>query len=414
LSAMLNFGLKKMWLHTPVLVGTETQKIEFNIPQIASFLWRGGLNLVGVNRGPGYLSIEDFFDSSWWMRGISLGAAVLSCLLLATVAAQSIFRRSRRRAAVPTLAFYALTILVLLLAASVTFRQEFRWLYSAYIVFILLLAEGVRLTRGFSAWPQFAIAALVMLSLAREIYLKQRYERFYGVEAYRVANNLYSTVLNAKTPRANDEIVVRGGVADAGWIFMGTTFAQYYHLPPLEFSDGATAQNGSNQLVLEYRPSTRSFTVAQNTTVQRLDWGAMDVSALETASKTFPPIEGLATPTKTRVFPMPLDGQPTIVAVSATEFQVPAPAAAKSLRMSFSHVYPIGDGVDIEIKARTGDGPAQLFEKTVPPLPGSGEPRWREYELPLPSGVTQVEVHVFSKSGDSSADWLALRDFSFK
>ncbi len=111
---------------------------------------------------------------------------------------------------------------------------------------------------------------------------------------------------------------------------------------------------------------------------------------------------------------MPVDGEPAVIVVSTVEFTVAAPPSAKALRVSLSHVYAMGDGVDIEIKARSDAGAQPILEKTILPLARTEEPRWREFDLPLPTGATHLDVKVFSKSGDSTADWIALRDFSFE
>ena len=91
-----NFWIKKFLLATPFLIGTETRPIAFDVPQILLFFWRGTLNLLGINSGPTYLSLEDFPESPWWIRLVSVAAAVLSIALVLGALA-SIMASERRQ-----------------------------------------------------------------------------------------------------------------------------------------------------------------------------------------------------------------------------------------------------------------------------------------------------------------------------
>ena len=414
LSAAANIAVKKLWLATPVLIGATTQKIEFNLPQISAFVWSGVLNMVGINRGPAYLSVEDFPDSAGWVQAVSVGTAVVSCALLcwAVIAARG------NTAAMRKICFFATAIPVLLLAASITFRQEYRWLYPAYLVFLLLVAFGVRGTARGLAWPHVTLAALIALSFAREVYLAQRYSRFAGFEAYEVANNLRQTLEHVDGVGGKDAIVVRGGVDASGWIFMGNTFSRVYGLPPLEFSGQTAGQEYSDgeseQLLVHYNPGARKFTVVPSKPDPGGEPDRMDFAVLEAVAATFPPNERLATPTKTPLFRMPTDGSEAMVAVSPAELSVPVPRPGAELRLSVSHVYALGDGVDVEVTAGSAAGAKRLLSRTVPPRLRSDAAAWRRFVLPLPPDASEVRVRIFSGSGDATADWIALRDFSFR
>ena len=139
--SVFEFFDKKFFLATPFLIGTTTRPITFDLPQILLFIWRGTLNLVGINSGPAYLSLEDFPESPLWMRVLSVATAVLSIVLvLGAVASIMTSERSQKtRSIVFRLALYASAVAGLLLSASITFRQMYSWLYPAYLGFLAFL-----------------------------------------------------------------------------------------------------------------------------------------------------------------------------------------------------------------------------------------------------------------------------------
>ena len=101
-----------------------------------------------------------------------------------------------------------------------------------------------------------------------------------------------------------------------------------------------------------------------------------------------------------------------MVGVAPIEIVVPVAPPATVLYVCFSHVYAFGNGVDVEITASTGNGSAPLLSSRVPPLTNNDFPVWRKYELALPPETQQIQLRVLAEP-DSTADWIAIRDFSF-
>jgi hypothetical protein len=279
LSVLSNFLIKTFVLRTPILIGTATVPIGFNPIQICLFLLSGTLNLVGINRGPAYLSLEDFPDSPAWIKVISLAAAALSFLLVfgAITGAMSA-KSSERKPALIRLSFYGSMISVLLLSASITFRQQYSWLYPSYLAFLAFLGSAVMVTRARRASVQLALTCLVFLSLPREIYLARRHSQFFAFQADQIASNLFTTLHHISGIGATDVVLIRGDVPGKSWVFMenrffsrytfstpfnGYMFSRFYALPNLEFeekSSGAEARDRAT-LVLEYDARSRSFNV---------------------------------------------------------------------------------------------------------------------------------------------------------
>ena len=417
-AALLNFSIKKFFLGTPFLTGTETQPITFDLPQILLFIWRGALNLVGINSGPAYLSLEDFPDSPLWMRVVSVATAVLSIVLVlgAVASIMASERRQKTRSALFRLALYASVVAGLLLSASITFRQLYSWLYPAYLGFLAFLGFAVQTSETRRRGFQLGLTCLVMLSIPRELYLSQRHSRFFAFQAEEIANNLAGTLHHIDGIGARDAVLIRGDVPAESWVFMNGTFSRFYHLPALEFisRDAPAEQTDESRVVLDYTDAGHSFNIVQGkeAAVVAAPNHRMSFTALEASAAAFVPSNQWSTPTKTPEFRMSKNGVDCMIEVAPVEIVVPLLHPSSLLHVCFSHVYAMGDGVDIEIVASTANGSRLLLSRRVPPLIDNNFPVWRKYEFALPSETQQVQLRVLSKT-DPVADWIAIRDFSF-
>jgi hypothetical protein len=417
-AALLNFSIKRFFLGTPFFIGTETRPIAFDISQILLFVWRGALNLVGINSGPAYLSLEDFPDSPLWMRVISVAAAVLSiALVLGAVASiMASERRQKTRSALFRLAVYASAIAGLLLSASITFRQMYMWLYPAYLGFLVFLGFSVQKSETRHRGFQLGLTCLVLLSIARELYLSRRHSQFFAFSTEEIANNLASTLHHIDGIGARDAVLIRGDVPVESWVFMDGTFSRFYHLPALEFMsrDAPAEQTDESRVVLNYTDADRSFHIVQGkeAAVVAAPTHRMGFTALEASAAAFVPSNQWSTPTKTPEFRMSKNGVDCMIEVAPVEVDIQAPPTATVLHVCFSHVYAMGDGADIEIVASTANGSRLLLSRRVPPLIDNDFPVWRKYEFALPPETLQVQLRVLSKT-DATADWIAIRDFSF-
>ena len=417
-AALLNFSIKRFFLGTPFFIGTETRPIAFDIPQILLFVWRGALNLVGINSGPAYLSLEDFPNSPLWMRVVSVATAVLSIALVLGAVASIVTseRRQKTRLAIFRLALYASAVAGLLLSASITFRQQYSWLYPAYLGFLVFLGFSVQKSETRHRGFQLGLTCLVLLSIPRELYLSRRHSQFFAFQAEEIASNLASTLHHIDGIGARDAVLIRGDVPAESWVFMDGTFSRFYHLPALEFvsRDSPAEQTDESRVVLNYTGADRSFKIVQGkeAAVVAAPTHRMSFTALEASAAAFVPSNQWSTPTRTPEFRISKNGVDCMIEVAPVEVGIQIPPTATVLHVCFSHVYGMGDGADIEITASTPSGPELLLSRRVPPLTNNDFPVWRKYEFALPSQTLQVKLHVFSKT-DPVADWIAIRDFSF-
>ena len=415
-AALSYLCIKRFWLDAPILVGTGGQSIDFSVSQICSFAWHGALNLVGINRGPAHLSLEDFPDSPFWIRFVSIAAAISSCSLLAGTAAVIILSPSgrQRMSGFLRVGFYVLTAAVLVIAASATVRQEYRWVYPAYLAFLCLLGYGVSLSNAPRSWFYVALTSLVVFSLCREIYLTRRFPQFFAFGSYQIANNLFAALQHAPKGAQYETILLRGEVPHKGWVFLGGAFSRFYRLPSLEFSaeDAPIGQTDESRLVLDYVNSERTFRIAREAATVNAPFHRMDYSVLERSAAALRPDDRWATPTKTPLFLMSKNGVDCLAVVAPVKIDLPVPPGARVFYICFSHIYAMGDGADVEIAAIGPAGPKPLLSRAVPPLVNGDLPVWRKYEFALPADIQEIELHVFSKT-DPTADWIAVRDFSF-
>ena len=418
LSAMANFWIKSFLLRTPILTGTTTQPITFDLPQIISFFWHGALNLAGINSGPAHLSLEDFHDSVWWIQLVSVAAVLLSGYIVFGIVAgvTARLRLEKARSALIPLAFYCCTAAVMLLSASITFRQQYSWLYPAYLSFLAFLAFGWQAMKARRWGFSLALTCLVLFSIPREFYLARRHGQFFAFQTVQTANNLYKTLNSVDGTASTDVVVIRGDVPAEEWVFLNGAFSRWYRLPPLEFVklDAPLEQTDQSRLVVNYNGNDRAFRVARDSQVaSTTSTHQMNFAVLKPSAAAMIPSDQWSTPSKTPMFQMSKNGVDCMIEVSPVEVVVPVPPPATVLHVSFSHVYAIGDGVDLEIAAATETGSVMLLSRRVPPLTDNDAPVWRKYEFALPRDTRNVQVRVFSKS-DPGADWLAIRDFSFQ
>jgi hypothetical protein len=145
----LNYAIKTYVLDVPFMTGTMTIPIEFLPKRILQFIWSGLLNMVGFNAGEPYLSAFDFRNvNSSYFPGILVlvGEAGLVTLLI---------RKARGSEDRPWCAIFIATAatLALVSSASVTIRQEFRWLLPPYIIVIIAISLAFTYVRSRGSTP---------------------------------------------------------------------------------------------------------------------------------------------------------------------------------------------------------------------------------------------------------------------
>jgi hypothetical protein len=184
----LNVIAKKLVLRMPFFVGTGGTTIGFNPLQIASF-WRDGLlNVFGISRGPAYLMMVDPHDMP------ALNQALGIAFALAALAVMALFIHRRWKTGLWMTAWFGLLIAGLLFSASVTIRQEARWLYAPYLVALLFWSyAAARGSRPVAAG--IAFAALAIAGTSNDAFFRSRRDGIYFMTGQAIAQSFYEQSL---------------------------------------------------------------------------------------------------------------------------------------------------------------------------------------------------------------------------
>ncbi len=414
-SLAFNFAAKKLLMHAPILMGTTTQAIEFNPKTILCFFADGMSNLGGVNRGPSYLSVLDYAEAPPWLKLFSVGSATLSLLILSCAIFYSCCSiKASPREARPGWTVVVLLCLVfaLVLSASITFRQEYRWLYPAYLTFLILLGFG---TDDFEQTIKHPIARIplvgfIILAIISEFGIREHRANYYARSAYHLAENLYALIQKTPALKTSREIVIGGDeLSISNWVFMGGAFASFYKLPPLAFSPSAPGKATEPVRLpsVVYHQSNGTFSLSEPADKNQ-------VSSLGTAMTVNFPTYQLSTPNGKPSFAFRQFETQGWMLTSPVGLVVHAPGSVKNLAITFTHSSANGDGLDLAITAQfLNQQSFELLSVRVPALKNEGRPEWQSYQIKLPEDCNSIRLSLESRSGDQTSDWLFIRDFSF-
>jgi hypothetical protein len=131
--------LVKYFLGIGFFVGTGGAAIDGNIVEsLSTNIPSAILNLLGWSSGPSYLMIEDALIAKPQIKLLS--ALLVACSLVAFAPISQLSKlRDTTKTELRFMAFLGLSILLLIFAASVTFRLEARWLLTPFSLFVLFL-----------------------------------------------------------------------------------------------------------------------------------------------------------------------------------------------------------------------------------------------------------------------------------
>lgn len=229
--AVFNVVVKVYALGVDFFTGTGGQEVDLGPGQILVFLRRAVLNVLGFNTGPDYLSGRNMH--SLGVLGVLLGTAFVLALCVAglLVAVQWAREGGDRRGATRAWLLGASLLGPLLLSASITFRQEFRWLYAPYIVLVV----GVSWVLGRLA-PQprmqvLATLAVLVSGLTVDGYYRRHVENTYFFGGLRVADSVRHEIIDRhrrELASATVFLVTHGDPVVEGWYLRGGGFFGIY------------------------------------------------------------------------------------------------------------------------------------------------------------------------------------------
>lgn len=137
ISSLGNYVVKTQIFNMTFLTGGGGTEINSSTTDVPIFTWRALLNVFGYNTGPDYLSGRNAHLLGRSAIYVALIWAIpLTVLIL--LAATKHLRVAGFKNALTNSAIAVLLLLPLLLSASITFRQEYRWLLAPYIGLIII------------------------------------------------------------------------------------------------------------------------------------------------------------------------------------------------------------------------------------------------------------------------------------
>lgn len=230
----LNFAIKTFWLKSRFLEGGGGTAISFVPSQFLIFFAKGLLNLCGFNAGPEYLSGLDVLKTGFW--GITLGSIFCVCLIAMIWFYQfkNVNRDQDKDIMTKNILFLLCTLLIpLMAAASITIRQEYRWLYAPYAVFIIAICYILGRIRPRRV--RIVFICLILFSAASiELFYRQFHDNIYFFAALKTAQSAKNLIVDENIVKYPHKKIFFLGAKDAvrKWIFQNDDFFKYYSNNP--------------------------------------------------------------------------------------------------------------------------------------------------------------------------------------
>jgi hypothetical protein len=411
-----NFALKTFVLHSQFFMGTAGQRLEFDPASIATFFAAGFLNVVGFNIGSVYLAGRAASDGP---LGLLFGALFSAGVFIAAIA---YFRRLPRSDWLPV-ALAAALFLPVLLSASIAVRQDPRWLYAPFAVFLLVLA-GAAGTIGHGKRTNAVALSMVAVCVLSAVYYRSSINSIYFFYSMAFARSVYDTLVH--DPPETVVFQTHGQEEVQQWIFAKGAFFDEYRLNDAvryvdKLDSGAEAALPSSPLkVFDVRgPDVADITP----TVRRPQGPGRPAESLRTSlADEFPhgtinSHRRVTTPTGEGAFIMdwPSQGGPlrslTVLAGFRYEFARLQIRSGDALLFSAADPYTEGGGTHAFVEASTDGKRIEIFHSDFKPASATSDPAWQAYDISLArfAGKTvSLTFGVDALTGDQTAAWLAF------
>lgn len=262
--ALSNIAVKAWVLDTHYFTGVGGERVGFTPGETGTFMMRGLMNLLGFNTGPGYLSGRNMHSLGG--LGLGLGLALTLPILILVLALAARDWPGIRQASWPLLRKYLLAaslFVPLLLSASITFRQEYRWLYAPFVVLVL----GVSWMLGHvpRPGPVRALAALGVLAASVTVdgYYRRHVENTYFFSGLRTVDAVRARVLDSHPGELDTTtvfIITNGDPVVENFYLHGGDFFEVY-APPADADIRLVPSLEAARLAQTERPKVRAFEV---------------------------------------------------------------------------------------------------------------------------------------------------------
>lgn len=227
----LNLFLKKVIFKISFLQRTGTVPLDLNVLSISGKMWAGFLKIAGINNGPQYLNLIAFSDGNTVFKLTSISIALLVFLLLGLALLQFLkLPRSGQKKEIKLFVVWLVLFSSLLFSASIAFEQEQRWLYSAFVVFLIYFSYLFsRLSfRKLMIVKYFFLFVFFLLVIRNDIYYKSFLPNLYFGRANAIADSFYDETIRKYGTKITDYEVYVEKFKDYEWILQGSLFFRPY------------------------------------------------------------------------------------------------------------------------------------------------------------------------------------------
>jgi len=455
--------------------GGSSVKDTFQLSQVAFFMGQGVLNLVGFNAGPAYLSGKYYLSAG--KGGILVGVLLsgsLAALVCALIYERLVLRyenlgqdkntqaKSGKNNTFSVVTFFekyfprnietdktvhpsnleiglmtilVLTIGVLLLASSITIRQEYRWLYTPFAAFILLVFY--LLSRAASPTIKYSLALLIFFSfIGIDLYYRPSILNVFFMDGLRTANSVKSEIIDKHSARELSEkevfIITGGNDVIKSWyladdyffkLYAPDTAMKVYYINDLM---EIPASAGKGVLPLLFNIQDAQTTAVSRDVIQKIMSDKTIASNYHTeydfilnfSSGVLNDNSVVSTPTGLGAFLMYWRdnlglSNSTITLVSQYSIRFPSITCKEGSRLIFRAGMPYvsSDGADLYIDLYSHGATRRILNAFLKPAEKDGVITWVDYNIPIDQCAAEpieITFGVSSNSGNPAADWVAL------
>lgn len=227
---LLNVLLKSLVFHTTFLMGTGGQAITLDPVQVIKFLVQGLANMLWINWGPDYLSgiAMSAVAPTVRMLVILIAVSIAAVVVLAGRRMLSVKDPMERRAELKGLVLWVVLFLSLLLAASITIRQEYRWLYAPFVVCLVYFCYQLERLPARAVLRNGVVVALAVLAVGADSYYRQHEGNAFFVYGENIADSTYDATIGHYGLGMGDRTVYVEKARDIEWVLGGTLFLTPY------------------------------------------------------------------------------------------------------------------------------------------------------------------------------------------
>jgi hypothetical protein len=226
----LNMFLKKFVFNIRALEGTGGVALAFNPVTFFKFLIAGFLNMFGINVGPEYLNgiayrqVNSLTD---WCIGLII-LMIIALWGLSFVSTDKTEKKKRLTSHLQIQALFLVLFFSLLAVSSITIRQELRWLYAPFVVFLLFVSYLLAKIRVSTFVKYILVVLLISLFVRNDVYYKQYVGNIYFSYCQKIADSMYDQSIGKYGRSITDYKVYIVKDENLSWPLLGSLFFHPY------------------------------------------------------------------------------------------------------------------------------------------------------------------------------------------